>query len=428
MPSPPPSRLREAVRGAVDRGLGFLEASIRPDGAWPSRMYWNLELTGSAEEELAPFVAALGALTLAASGDPRARSLQNRSGEFIVRSMRHPGVWALLAESPERSRQPQPLLPGGAVAPLGAVRHEPRMSAHGAGRPGKVQDLAGPAQRSRQRGRGQRGERQRRRLPRLPGPERAGRAGGGVAGRSGQGRECGGELPLLPRPPGSVRRPGPRPRAGRARVPGPRSGARGPDPGSSRPGRRVRRHAAHCARPSPPCTSWEPRRRAKRWGPRSSGSCAGNARTEAGRNTSSGRGPCRRIPPSVGFASAMLDTASCVEALVRSIPFPADPEPGVRRERPEAGHAQASREPARRSSSGTGVDRMKEREIVRGGTPIVCLAPRVAFQQEADSQLALSADHSGGPVPRISIEIVPDPAAEEPRPAEPAGEQGKKHD
>ena len=65
---------------------------------------------------------------------------------------------------------------------------------------------------------------------------------------------------------------------------------------------------------------------------------------------------------------------------------------------------------------------MKERkiEIVRGGTPIVSLASRTAFQQEADVLSGLAAaDRSGGPVPRISIEIVPDPAAEEPRPAEP---------
>ena len=100
MPSQPqsrpqaPPRLREAARGAVDRGLGFLEASIRPDGSWSSWKYENLELTGPAEEEAAPFVAALGALTLAACGDPRSQALRRRSGEFIVRSMRYPGVWS----------------------------------------------------------------------------------------------------------------------------------------------------------------------------------------------------------------------------------------------------------------------------------------------------------------------------------------------
>ena len=87
-----PPRLREAALDAVDRGRGFLEAAVRPDGAWPSRMYWNLDLEGPAEEEFAPFVTALGALTLAVRGDPFA-ALRDRAGEFVVRSMRYPGVW-----------------------------------------------------------------------------------------------------------------------------------------------------------------------------------------------------------------------------------------------------------------------------------------------------------------------------------------------
>ena len=56
-------------------------------------MYRNLKLKGPAEEEQPPFVAALGALTLAACGDSRAQAIRNRTGEFIVRSMRYPGVW-----------------------------------------------------------------------------------------------------------------------------------------------------------------------------------------------------------------------------------------------------------------------------------------------------------------------------------------------
>ena len=85
--------LRAAVCGAVDRGLDFLDAALRPGGAWPSLMYWNLELEGPAEEELAPFVAGLGALTLASCDDPRAQSIRRRTGEFIVRSMSYPGLW-----------------------------------------------------------------------------------------------------------------------------------------------------------------------------------------------------------------------------------------------------------------------------------------------------------------------------------------------
>ena len=427
MPSPPPSRLREAVRGAVDRGLGFLEASIRPDGAWPSRMYWNLELTGSAEEELAPFVAALGALTLAACADPRARSLQNRSGEFIVRSMRHPGVWRYWPSLPndldslslcsqavpwhpwvlfgmnlgclptaqdDRGRfrtwlappneadsadvdsvvnanvvgylasQGRNALGGQAAAWLADLVREGNAEGSSHYYPDTL-DLYDALARARERG-----------VPAfqdlgaaLADRIRARRGPDGGYGDTLRTARALSALHILEAPPEGD--------ALRATV----------------------ERILHRQRPD---GSWPEHRF---W-----------------------QGPLPPDPPSVGFGSAMLDTASCVEALVRSIPLLADPEPGVRRERPEADHAQASREPALRSSSGTGADRMKERKIVRGGTPIVCLAPRVAFQQEADAQLALSTDHSGVPVPRISIEIVPDPAAEEPRPAEPVGEQSKKHD
>ncbi len=88
-----PARFREAVRDAVDRGLGFLEAAIRADGAWASRIYRNLDLTGPSQDEHPPFVAGLGALTLEACGDPRSRSIRDRSGMYVVRSMRYPGTW-----------------------------------------------------------------------------------------------------------------------------------------------------------------------------------------------------------------------------------------------------------------------------------------------------------------------------------------------
>lgn len=55
----------------------------------------------------------------------------------------------------------------------------------------------------------------------------------------------------------------------------------------------------------------------------------------------------------------------------------------------------------------------KDGELLRGGAPIVCLAPRNAFQREADHLAALAG--SGGPAPHISIRIVPDPSAERPQ-------------
>ena len=427
MPSPPPSRLREAVRGAVDRGLGFLEASIRPDGAWPSRMYWNLELTGSAEEELAPFVAALGALTLAASGDPRARSLQNRSGEFIVRSMRHPGVWRYWPSLPNDldslslCSQAVPWHPwvlfGMNLGCLPTAQDDrgrfrtwlaPPNEADGVDVDSVVNaNVVGYLASQDRNALGEQA------AAWLAGLVREGNAEGSshyypdpldLYDALARARERG--VPAFQDLGAAL--------ADRIRA------RRGPDGGYGDTLRTARALSALHILGAPPegeALGATVERILRRQRP--DGSWPEHLFWQ---------GPLPPDPPSVGFASAMLDTASCVEALVRSIPFPADPEPGVRRERPEPGHAQASREPAHRSSSGTGVDKMKEREIVQGGTPIVCLAPRVAFQQEADSQLALSADHSGGPVPRISIEIVPDPAAEEPRPAEPAGEQGKKHD
>lgn len=56
-------------------------------------MYGNLALEGPAEEEFPPFVAALGALSLAACGGARARALRGRTEAFVARSMRYPGVW-----------------------------------------------------------------------------------------------------------------------------------------------------------------------------------------------------------------------------------------------------------------------------------------------------------------------------------------------
>ena len=85
---------RAAVRAALDRGLTFLEASVRADGAWESHIYDNLELRGApGATDYAPFVAGLGVLSLEASGEPRARALGARSAEFLVRSMSYPGTW-----------------------------------------------------------------------------------------------------------------------------------------------------------------------------------------------------------------------------------------------------------------------------------------------------------------------------------------------
>ena len=60
------------------------------------------------------------------------------------------------------------------------------------------------------------------------------------------------------------------------------------------------------------------------------------------------------------------------------------------------------------------LETMGVRDLLRDGTPVVCLAHRSAFQQEADHLPALTAGDAVRPVPRISIEIVPDTLAREP--------------
>ena len=428
MPSQPPSRLREAVRGAVDRGLGFLEASIRPDGAWPSRMYWNLELTGSAEEELAPFVAALGALTLAACADPRARSLQNRSGEFIVRSMRHPGVWRYWPSLPndldslslcsqavpwhpwvlfgmnlgclptaqdDRGRfrtwlappneadsadvdsvvnanvvgylasQGRNALGGQAAAWLADLVREGNAEGSSHYYPDTL-DLYDALARARERG-----------VPAfqdlgaaLADRIRARRGPDGGYGDTLRTARALSALHILEAPPEGD--------ALRATV----------------------ERILHRQRPD---GSWPEHRF---W-----------------------QGPLPPDPPSVGFGSAMLDTASCVEALVRSIPLLADPEPGVRRGAARGGPctgfpgACAPIELRDRGGSDEGTEDRAGRDADRvpcpsgrlpagGGRPARPFPPTTPA-----SPFHASASRSSR-----------DSAAEKPRPAEPAGEQSKKHD
>lgn len=55
---------------------------------------------------------------------------------------------------------------------------------------------------------------------------------------------------------------------------------------------------------------------------------------------------------------------------------------------------------------------MSERNLIRGGIPIACLAQRELFAQEVDFRRSLSAD-APDPVRRFTIEIVPDSAGSE---------------
>ena len=67
---------------------------------------------------------------------------------------------------------------------------------------------------------------------------------------------------------------------------------------------------------------------------------------------------------------------------------------------------------------------MDAKDLLRGGEPVVCIATRIAFHQEAEYLARIRADRSPrSAVPRISIEIVPDTAAAQGAPAQAVTEE-----
>ena len=85
--------LREAIGAATVQGLEFLKRNVEADGAWPSRMYENWELTGSWSVEFPPFLAGLGVLALEGCADPAAEELRARTRAFLHARIEYPGVW-----------------------------------------------------------------------------------------------------------------------------------------------------------------------------------------------------------------------------------------------------------------------------------------------------------------------------------------------
>ena len=54
---------------------------------------------------------------------------------------------------------------------------------------------------------------------------------------------------------------------------------------------------------------------------------------------------------------------------------------------------------------------MDVQKLLRGGEPVICMASRIAFHQEQEYLSRIrAARKSGGAVPRISIEILPETA------------------
>lgn len=81
------------VRNAIGRGFDFLEATVDADGSWPSAMFMNPELTGTPRWECAPFVAALGCLSLRECPGTRSERLRDRTRAYLLSIMEYPGVW-----------------------------------------------------------------------------------------------------------------------------------------------------------------------------------------------------------------------------------------------------------------------------------------------------------------------------------------------
>ena len=81
------------MRNAIERGFDFLEETVDADGSWPSAMFMNPELTGTPRSERAPFVAALGCLSLRECPGPRSERLRERTRAYLLSIMEYPGVW-----------------------------------------------------------------------------------------------------------------------------------------------------------------------------------------------------------------------------------------------------------------------------------------------------------------------------------------------
>ena len=83
----------ESAPEAIARGLRFLHDAVAADGAWPARRYASHDLAGPGTEESPPFVAGHGLLALGGCDDPVAERLRRRTRAFLHARMEYPGVW-----------------------------------------------------------------------------------------------------------------------------------------------------------------------------------------------------------------------------------------------------------------------------------------------------------------------------------------------
>ena len=85
--------LAGAGRAAIQRGLGFLETTIKEDGMWPSVRYVLSNPDGVRHWERSPFLSALGALALKRCRAVQAKALRVRTRAHLYSSIEYPGVW-----------------------------------------------------------------------------------------------------------------------------------------------------------------------------------------------------------------------------------------------------------------------------------------------------------------------------------------------
>lgn len=90
MPPLLPPTTKRALEDARRRGLEFLDATVRSDGAWPSTI---IDFEGKRDEEHSPFTAASGFLSLEFCDLLQVERLRSRTRDYIAQLAIYPGVW-----------------------------------------------------------------------------------------------------------------------------------------------------------------------------------------------------------------------------------------------------------------------------------------------------------------------------------------------
>lgn len=85
----PSARLERSIAN----GVGYLTQAVEADGAWPSSVFSTNEPMAGVVTHHPPFVAALGAMSLAACRHPDAASLRGRTLAFLRATMEPTGLW-----------------------------------------------------------------------------------------------------------------------------------------------------------------------------------------------------------------------------------------------------------------------------------------------------------------------------------------------